>query len=100
MDFMIELTQEHIDNGTKSQYDSCPIALCLIGAGYDSVYVFGNEIVLDGNSYNTSDSVEIFTGVFDDVNDDENADPRWKPVRSGMIIVNSEINEINYIEAY
>lgn len=50
---MIQITQEHIDNGKRAECSLCPIALAIkkviksdlnVGTGYGNIWISGHEV--------------------------------------------------------
>ena len=64
---IVEVAQEHIDNGTKRSCESCPIALAINDLGYyahvneDNIYIEGVHAI----NYETSEDIAEFIHNFD-----------------------------------
>ena len=54
MQKVISVTQKHINKGHREQRDSCPVALALLGNGFDSVSV--DEFSIDGRHSDEGDT--------------------------------------------
>jgi hypothetical protein len=60
----IDVTQAHIDNGVRSEPESCPIALALWDYGARGVFVDHDRVLVDEAEYvmprNGQDFIEAF----------------------------------------